>query len=174
MNDDWVTVGRIRTAFGVKGWLKVESFTEPAQNILDYGGWQLSKGKQVSAITVDEVALKQNQLLVHVKGIDDREAARQLANSLIQVPKSELLDLDSGDYYWHQLVGLQVFQASETDGESKLVGQVVSLLETGANDVLVVRPQSDKAEILIPYLPETVVKAVDLDRGEILVDWYYD
>lgn len=176
--DDWVTVGRIRTAFGVKGWLKLESFTEPASNILQYRDWRLCQGSRVTPIEIDEVDARNDQILVLVKGVDNRESAQQLANSQVQVPKSELPELGEKDYYWHQLEGLEVYQV---DGnESVKIGRVKSLLETGANDVLVVQRErhsgneSEPPEILIPYLPELVVKDVDLEQGRILVDWYYD
>jgi len=185
VNDDWVTVGRIRTAFGVKGWLKLESFTEPASNILQYRDWRLCKGSRTTAIEIDKVDARNDQILVLIKGVDSRESARQLANSQVQVPITELPDLDDEDYYWHQLEGLEVYQfAGNEPGaactEPAKIGRIKSLLETGANDVLVVQPEPDPGhkgelpEILIPYLPGSVVKDVDLEQGRMLVDWYYD
>lgn len=189
--EDWITVGRIRTAFGVKGWLKLESFTEPADNIELYNCWRLSQGKQSKPIVIEQITVKQidarrTDILVKLEGIENREDARLLANSLVQVPKAELPALDEEEFYWHQLVGLAVYQiADNPDDALELIGTIASLLETGANDVLVVQRSAGKSvsktgtnaehsEILIPYLPETVVKKVDIEQARILVDWFYD
>ena len=117
--------------------------------------------------------------MVRIAGVDDREQARLLANSLVQVPKAELPALGDEDYYWHQLEGLDVYQVANGQfGRTKKIGRVDSLLETGANDVLVVQPEADfkteAQEILIPYLLGSAVKQVDMEQGRILVDWYYD
>jgi 16S rRNA processing protein RimM len=179
-DSDWVTVGRVRTVFGVKGWLKVESFTEPPENLLDYQDWRLknSKGKNSPiALVLDGIEQRQNDILIHIDGIDNREDARIYANHLIQVQKTELPMLEDDEFYWHELEGLNVFQIDDSGRKQFKVGVVDSLLDTGANDVLLVKPdqatQKD-TEVLIPYLPEQVVKNIDLAKGEMLVDWYYD
>ncbi len=188
---DWVTVGRIRSAFGVRGWLKITSFTEPPDNILRYRGWQLESRGQVKDIVVDDTEVQQGQILVHIEGIDEREQAKQLANFFIRVRRSELPALEEDEYYWHELIGLAVYQVAGEKGaapkvagssmdEPQYIGEVASMLETGANDVLVVSAGSAEEtaqaaeEILIPYLPGDVVKSIDLEQRRILVDWYYD
>lgn len=173
--DVWVTVGRIRTVYGVKGWMKVESFTEPASNLLNYNGWRLvpdERALKPKVLQLDGVEQRQNDILVRLVGVENREDAKRFANHLIQVPQSELPALDAKEYYWCELQGLDVYQVDRDENKAQLIGRVESLLETGANDVLVVSSQAE-GEILIPYLPETVVKRVDLDAGQIWVDWEY-
>ena len=195
---DWVTVGRIKTVYGVRGWLKVESFTEPANNLLSYisaadtneaNSWRLlpeagaiaaeagvtvDRRQQAGAVQVDEAKLRNNDILIHLVGVDDREAAQRFSRHFIQVAKTALPAASDGDYYWHQLEGLRVYQVATNGHEEFLLGQVDYLLATGANDVLVISRENGSGEVLIPYRPGAVVKAVDLDEGRMLVDWYYD
>ena len=92
--------------------------------------------------------------------------------SEILVERTNLPELDQDDYYWHQLVGLQVSNLS-----NQCLGEVDYLLETGSNDVLVVKPTAnsiDDSERLVPYLYGQTVKGVDLDKQSILVDWDSD
>lgn len=176
-SDELVTVGRIRTVYGVKGWLKVESFTQPAENLFEYGEWTIQcSGKSENAgpvkVSCDEFRRHNNDIVVHLQGLDDREQARRLSQCFIAVPKSAMPALDGEEFYWHQLEGLQAFQLG-VEGEDQLLGVVDHLLETGANDVLVVK-RKGADDILIPYLPGEVVKHIDLQSRRILVDWYYD
>lgn len=167
-----LVVGQLAGVFGVKGWLKVKSFTQPAENILEYTPWRLRAPGGLKVVEVDDYQLRPQGLVVHLKGIDDRDIAGQIARFEIEVDKSELPELQSGDYYWHQLIGLSV--VSEFGGSDQVLGQVTELVETGANDVLVVGPvpgSIDGRERLIPYVPEIYVKSVDLAAREIRVLW---
>lgn len=180
-----IVLGRIKTVFGVKGWLKVESFTEPVENILKYKVWIVECAGQRIQLIVDEYKQRPKDMIVHFVGLDDREDAQKFSQCLINVPNSKMPELDNEEYYWHQLEGLNVYQISQTEqhdglsGDETLIGVVDRLLETGANDVLVVSKgvnnlKAKQEEILIPYLPDTVVKRIDLKGGYLLVDWYYD
>lgn len=193
-------VGRIRTVFGVHGWLKVESYTEPPSNIFDYSHWRVTQPNgEVTEFPVKETKKQGKDLLVFLDGIQSREHAREFSQSDIAVPLEQMPELEEDDFYWHQLVGLEVVQAANDETSQITLGKVDHLLETGSNDVLVVRvtdksvlewldSQSDKQEekkaskpsskralreVLIPYLYGSVVKSVDLDSKQILVDWYY-
>src|SRR5690606_3316751 len=114
----------------------------------------------------------QNKFLVaKLKGLDDREEARLLAGFEICVPLDSLPDLADGEYYWYQLEGLKVI-----DHHDQLLGVIDHLLETGANDVMVVKPCSgslDDRERLLPYTDQCV-QSIDLDTGEMRVDWDAD
>jgi 16S rRNA processing protein RimM len=162
-------IGRITSVFGVKGWLKVYSYTDPKEGILDYPDWTLVlDGKRISA-KLEEGRRQGQGIVVRLKGIDDREVARSYAGADILVSTAELPELPSGEYYWYQLEGLDVFTVS-----GECLGKVHHLMETGSNDVLVVRATSgsiDQRERLIPYLPDQVVQRVDLDQGRMVVDW---
>jgi 16S rRNA processing protein RimM len=113
--------------------------------------------------------------VAHIRDVDDRTLAEQYRGLEIVVPADALPALPTGEYYWRDLEGLQVWCQ---DGEEKvLLGSVDYLIETGANDVLVVKPckgSIDKRERLIPYLPDDTVIRVDLDEALIEVDWFVD
>jgi 16S rRNA processing protein RimM len=111
-------------------------------------------------------------LIAHFVGFDTPEAVRELTGLELSVTSDALPDLDSEDYYWHQLIGLQVLNQSGV-----VLGRVENLFETGANDVIVVAPDADSVddkERLIPWLPDRVVIEVDMATGRIVVDWEPD
>ncbi len=166
-------MGKITSVYGVKGWVKVFSYTQPKENICKYNDWKLEGGERNGAIKVLSCKAHGNGLIAQIEGCNDRDEAKAYAGSLITVPSEELPDLPDGEYYWYQLQGLKVFAQNE-ESEKVLLGQVSHLIETGSNDVLVVKKckgSLDGRERLIPYLPEQVVQTVDLSDGEIHVDW---
>lgn len=162
-------IGQITSVFGVKGWLKVFSHTDPRDGILNYRDWTLVlDGKRVP-VKLEEGRRQGQGIVVRLKGIDDRELARTYSGAEVRVPTEELAELPVGEYYWHQLEGLDVFTI-----EDECLGKVHHLLETGANDVLVVHATADsidQRERLIPYLPGQVVMNVDLSNTRMVVDW---
>ncbi len=162
-------IGRITSVFGVKGWLKVYSYTDPREGILNYRNWTLDlDGKRIPAKLED--GRRQGQgIVVRLKGIDDRDVARTYCGANVLVPTAELPELPSGEYYWFQLEGLEVVTV-----DGVCLGKVHHLMETGSNDVLVVRGTAgsvDQRERLIPYLPDQVVQDVDLAAQRMVVDW---
>ena len=121
---------------------------------------------------MDQVRKQGITLVAHFQGYDDPESAQQLVGAELQIAVSELPKLESDQFYWHQLIGLTV-----TNREGQLLGKVDRLLETGANDVLVVNATDesiDDHERLIPYLRESVVKKIDLEGRNIEVEWGAD
>jgi len=169
-----VTVGRIKTVYGVKGWLKVESFTQPIENILDYDEWYIELAQGIATYRFDDAKIRNKDVIVHFKNVDDREKARHMAQCLVKVPRDAMPKLQGSEFYWIELEGLAVYQVGSDGAAKRLVGNVDHLLETGANDVLVVKDGITGNEVLIPYLPDQVIKSVNLERRQILVDWYYD
>lgn len=166
--DQLITVGRIGAAFGVRGWLRVHSFTTPPDALFNYQPWYIKTRQGLRQIVVREWQDQAKGPVASLEGYNDPESARELSRLEILVDKSVLPTLDAGDYYWHQLEGLRVI--SEYEGQRLDLGNVDSLLETGANDVLVVKGTGQR-ERLIPYLPERVVKEVNLLAGTITVEW---
>lgn len=167
-----IVVGELAGVFGVKGWLKVRSFTQPDDNILAYKPWRIRTAQGVKEVEVDAFKKRTQGLVVHFKGLDDRDLAAAYGRAQILVDKSLLPSLADGDYYWHQLIGLEVI--SVFGGTRVLLGRVAQMLETGANDVIVVQPNDgsvDDIERLVPYVPEQYVVAVDLQSQQLLVDW---
>ncbi|AWF83482.1 ribosome maturation factor RimM [Microbulbifer sp. EKSA008] len=168
-SEELVTVGRVTTVYGVRGWVKVHSYTEPMDNILQFPNWRLQGPKGWEALEIDAGKRHGKGLIVHVKGIDDRDLAARLCQRDIAVARELMPELEHGEYYWHQLEGLKV--VSHFDGEDHDFGTVARMMETGANDVMVVRGGADKRERLIPYLPDQFITNIDLEVGVITVDW---
>lgn len=167
-----VNVGRITAVYGVKGWVKVHSYTEPQDNLFEYHPWFLKTKHGVKKIEIDEARPHGDAFVAHIVGVDDRDFALQYTAADIAVERDLLPELDDGEYYWSQLEGLVVF--TQFDGKRQRLGAVSKIMETGANDVLVVAADAesiDKRERLIPYVPEQFVLSVDLNNGEMLVDW---
>lgn len=159
-----VTLGRIAGVYGVRGWVHVVSDTSPRENILTYAPWYLFRKGQWEPCEVESGKRHGKGVVVKLHGYDDRETAAGLVKLAIGVRREQFSDdLGPGEYYWTDLEGLQVFTL---DGQD--LGHVTHLLETGANDVLVVDGDRER---LIPYLPEQVVLDVDLAKGRIQVDW---
>lgn len=176
--DDLLVIGKITGVYGVKGWVKIHSFTEPQENFLHFGKWQLRRRGELEPIEFDQGRAQGRGLVAHIAGVDDRTLAESYRGLEVVVPQGSLPALEAGDYYWSQLQGLQVWcrDAGRPEVEDRvLLGTVDYLIETGANDVLVVKPSAgsiDQRERLIPYLPDDVVTRVDLDAGVIEVDWF--
>ena len=144
--------------------MKVFSFTDPRENILRYSPWILQKNKQTREIKVIGGQRQGNNVVAELEGIADRDTALALMGWQILISKQQLPKTQPGEYYWADLVGLKV----ETQDGIKL-GVVDHLLETGANDVLVVL--DGETERLIPFLQQQTVLSIDLDVGLMVVDW---
>lgn len=171
-NAEMVVLGQFGKVHGLKGWLKLNSFTSPLENILDYPQFVAVIDRNQKTLEIDQFRRQPRGLLVHVDGYDDPESARQLTGVELSVAASTMPGLGDGEFYWHQLLGMKV-----VNQQSELFGQVEKLMETGANDVLVITPTEDSLddrERLIPYLLDTVVTGVDLDSKTITVNWQAD
>lgn len=169
--EDLIVLGKIYSVHGVRGEVKVYSFTDPIDNLLDYPRWTLRRDGQSRQVDLASGRLQGKVLVVKIKGLDDREEARSFSGYDICVPRSLLPALDDGEFYWLQLQGLKVI-----DLQGQLLGKIDHLLETGANDVMVVRPCAgslDDRERLLPYTDQCV-QSVDLQAAEMRVDWDAD
>lgn len=172
-----VNVGRVTAVYGIKGWVKIHSYTEPQDNLFAYSPWFIKTKHGVKQVEIDEARPHGDAYVAHIKGVDDRDLAATYTAADIAVERDLLPELDDGEFYWSQLEGLAVYTCyaeGENSAEEKRLGVVSKLLETGANDVLVVQGDSqsiDQRERLIPYVPEQFVLAIDLQAKRILVDW---
>lgn len=169
---DRLIIGRLGAPFGIKGWLKVQSFTSPAANLLDYRKVYIGRNGDWRQVEIVDGREHGAGLVVHIKGCDDRNQAETLARLDIAIDREALPALDEGEYYWDQLIGLKVF--TDVSGSEVLLGVVDGLLETGANDVLVVKPcvgSIDGQERLVPYAPGQFVLEIDVAAGRMRVDW---
>lgn len=159
-----VTLGEINGVFGVGGWVKVWSYTEPRERILEYGPWRLATADgDWRDIAVLEGRRHGQTVVACLKGIEDRDQARALHGAEIAVPRDRLPPPGEGEYYWTDLEGLRVVTL---DGHE--LGRVKHLFRTGANDVMVV---SGDRERLVPFVLERFVRDVDFGAGVIRVDW---
>lgn len=160
-----VVIGRIGAPFGVKGGTHVQSFTQPSENLLRYKQWHLKlKGQWQKPVSLLDARSQGKNFVVTLKGYETREAVAALTQAEIGVPRSELPPLGKDEYYWHDLIGLTVFGE---DGH--VFGQIEGLLETGANEVLVVK--NAQKEHLIPYILGETVQKVDLEAQALYVNW---
>jgi 16S rRNA processing protein RimM len=167
---DFIVVGKISAAYGVKGWVKVISFTDPEDNLLQYRPWYLKQDGQWKAVAVSEGRVHGKGLAAHIETVNDRDSAERLKGCEIAIQREQLAPAPAGEYYWIDLIGLHVINQQGIE-----LGVVDSLMETGANDVLVVKGESrgDK-ERLIPFVMHEFIKSVDLEKQTIHVDWDVD
>ncbi|WP_312934351.1 ribosome maturation factor RimM [Pseudomonas sp.] len=171
MADDLIVVGKIFSVHGVRGEVKVYSFTDPIENLLGYRHWTLRREGSVKQVELVSGRSNKKELVAKLKGLEDRDEARLLSGYEICVSRSLLPNLNDDEYYWYQLVGLSVINQDE-----QLFGKVDHLLETGANDVVVVKPCAgslDDRERLLPYTRQCVL-AIDLEAGVMRVEWDAD
>lgn len=156
-------VGSIAGAYGVRGWVKLFSYTSPIENLLRFGEFE-SHGER---LVLEEGRPHGKTLIGRFAGVSDRDAAIRLVGRELSVRRGELPAPDDGEYYWADLEGLRV---SGRDGRN--FGRVAYLIETGAHDVLVVRGEgASPKEELIPFVVGDVIQDVDLANGVIKVDW---
>ena len=165
-----VILGKVGAVYGIKGWLKIHSFTDDQEAILDYFPWSLKLGNKVQSVEITDWRKHNNGLVVKVAGIDDRDIAQKLVGSEIFVSEDALSDLPEGEFYWRDLIGMAVVTDKGYD-----LGQVSDIMETGANDVLVVKANLKdgfgKKERLIPYLMDQVILSISAEDKQICVDW---
>jgi 16S rRNA processing protein RimM len=163
---DYLHIGKVSSVFGIKGWLKIFSFTDDRESILDYSPWLLKKGSDSKSVEVVTGQLQGKTVIAQLRGIDDRNMAESLIGWDIYIPKAQLPQAAKGEYYWSDLIGLQV-----TNLEGIAFGKVTGLMETGANDVLLISGERERA---VPFLQGQTVISIDLTAKTLQVDWDAD
>lgn len=165
-----IVVGQLGGAYGIKGWLKVSSYTDVPEGIFDYAPWLVSLRGECKTVTVSQWRRHNKGLIVKLAEIEDRTQAETMVGAEISIREDQLKSLGEDEFYWRDLIGCKVVSTKGYD-----FGTVKELLETGANDVLTVtanpRDAFGKKERLIPYLDDQVIKRVDLEAKLIEVDW---
>ncbi len=160
--NNYLELGKISGFFGVKGWVKIFSYTRPRIGIADYKEFYLGEAK--TPIVFTEIKESSKHVVGHIKDIDDRDDAIRFQEQILYVKREDLPQLDN-EYYWHQLIGLTV-----VNQQGDVLGKICEMMETGANDVIVIRNDNNE-ETLIPYVMSHFVLSVDLSAGEMVVDW---
>ncbi len=176
-------MGRISAPFGIKGWIRVQPFTETASSLTNYSTWWLGNADNWREIEVEQSQAQGADVVAKLAGCDDRDVAAGLKGQQVAIPREAFPLAGKGEFYWADLVGLSVKNTEGLD-----FGVVTSMIETGANDVMVVRQavqqvvqQSavdgekvpEERERLIPFIAD-VVKRVDIAAGVIEVEWGAD
>ena len=164
-NDKNVFVGKVSGPHGIKGWVKVISYTNPLENILSYKEWFIINKEGKKAFSIEDFRIQGKKIIVKLDGIQDRNSAEDLKNKEILVSRIELPKLEKNTYYWNDLLDLPVLDKKGTQ-----IGKVDSLFETGSNDVLVI-VNENKERLLVPFIMEEVIKKVDLVKEFISIDW---
>jgi 16S rRNA processing protein RimM len=158
-----VLLGRVSGVFGVKGWVKVFSDTDPRDGILQYSPWYLSTADGWEARRLLDGQTQGKGIVAKLEGCNDRDQALALIGSDIAITREQLPEPEAGEYYWSDLEGLRVITVGGLE-----LGKVSHLFATGANDVLVVKGERER---LLPFVWDQVIQSVDLEAGEMRVDW---
>lgn len=168
-SSELVEVGVFGAPFGVRGWLKINSYTEPKSNIWNYSDWFfLSSENNQDYIKIKRLKESRDKFLVLLDNVLDRSAASNITNKKILVKKSNLPNLIEEQYYWVDLLKCTVYNV-----DHKLLGVVDYIFNNGANDVIVVKSNENK-EILIPFCLKNFIEKVDLVGNSIIVKWDLD
>ena len=162
-SEQWIHLGRISGVYGVKGWVRVYSYTEPRENILDYSPCYLKLNGKWTKRAFLAGKRQGKGVVAHFPGCETRDDAAALIDTEIAVPRDQLPDLAKDEYYWTDLIGLNVVTLEGVD-----LGKVSQLLATGANDVLLVKGDRERC---IPFIRPDVVRRVSLEDKLIEVDW---
>ncbi len=157
-----IVIGKFGRVHGIQGWIKINSFADPQENILEFSPWYIKKNNSWQELDIEQVLLRGKNIVAKLTDIDVREIAQTYTNIDIYVEKSQLPNLPKGEYYWSDLEGLTVINQ---DGVN--FGTVQYLLATGSNDVLAVKNTKER---LIPYIDDVVV-SIDMDKKIITVNW---
>lgn len=158
-------MGRVAAPFGIKGWVKVQPFSDDPGTLMDFASWRIGRGAEHRQYSVETVQDHGKAMVAKLEGIDDRDKAYALRGMEISVARSSLPPPADDEYYWSDLIGLTAINREGIE-----LGKVESLMETGAHDLLVIR---GKREYLIPFVGQFVGK-VDVAGGQIEVDWGED
>lgn len=161
-----VVIGKFGRPQGIKGLVRVISFTEPRENILSYPDWSMQLRGVWHDVKRTHDDITPQHLITRIEGYTTREHVAELTNASIAVPKATLPSLEIGEFYWHQLVGMQVVHE-----QGQVLGTVESVFATGSNDVLVVVGEKRR---LIPYLLNDVIQEINPDSRMITVCWDLD
>ncbi len=160
-----IVMGRVGAPFGIKGWIKVHPFTRTVDSLLEHSAWWLGRDGRWGRSEVEDSAVHGRRLIVKLEGCEDRNAAARLKGLEVAIPRDELPASPDGEYYWSDLIGLEV-----ANREGVVLGRIARLIETGASPVLVVLGERER---LIPFA-QPVVVSVDVADDRLTVDWGAD
>lgn len=167
---DTLIIGKIGAPYGVKGWVKITTYTDEVTGVFDYSPWLLGPEGQLKTAEVDQWRTHNKGVVAKLIGVDDRDQAEAIKNLEISIKADQLPELADDDFYWRDLVGMKVVTEQGYN-----LGTVKEMFETGSNDVMLVKANINDAfgqkERMIPYLFDDVIKQVDKAENTIKVDW---
>lgn len=158
-----VILGKVGGLYGVRGWVKLWSFTDPVENLLEYREVELGREGNWRPARLAEGRRQGQALVARFEGCADRDEAASLVGAELAVMRDRLPAPETGEYYWADLVGLEVITTTGV-----VLGRIEQMMATGANDVMVVKGDRER---LLPFLPGRCVNEVDLAGGRVVVDW---
>ena len=158
-------MGRVSAPHGIKGWIKVQPFTQEIDGLLAYPDWWFARDGEWRQFRVAESAVHGAMVLARLEGCTDREAAAALKGDEVAVPRRLLPENRAGEYYWSDLLGMEVLNR-----HGERLGRVAKVLETGANNVLVLEGEKER---LLPFV-DSVILSVDVAGRRLSVDWELD
>ena len=159
--DHWILIGKIGRPHGIKGFVKIHSFTEPAINIIQYLPWYDKNKKPLTVLKCEKLGDKVIALF------DEKE--KPDVNTELWIERSQLPPLQEHEYYWTDLIGLSVYNQ-----ENHYLGEVTEIFNTGANDIVRVENKEKTIKILIPFVFNRYIIKIDLAEKIIRVDWNED
>lgn len=167
--DKPMIIGRLGAVYGIKGWIKVNSFTEIPEGIFDYSPWLIQHKGEWIEVTLSDYKRHGKGLIAKLNGFDQREETQALTGADIAIHAEQLPELEE-DYYWRDLIGCTVVTTQGYD-----LGKITDMMETGSNDVIVIKANATdafgKKERLLPFLEEQVIINVDITAKRIEVNW---
>jgi 16S rRNA processing protein RimM len=171
--ENLIVVGTFGAVYGIKGWLRINSFTDTMEDIFDYAPWTIQTAQGLKEVRVINSRPHSKGYIVQVEGINTPEEAQRWVNQEILIHGDQLETLTDNDFYWKDLIGCEVLNI-----QGYHMGVVSSLLETGSNDVLCVQANKKdaygKIERLIPFIEDQFIVQIDLPAKKIHVNWQPD
>ncbi|WP_394129727.1 ribosome maturation factor RimM [Shewanella maritima] len=172
MNDNQqpIVLGKLGSSHGIKGWIKITAYTDSVEGIFDYSPWLLNEQGEWREVKVKQWKPQGKAVIAELEGVTNREQAQMLTNCEIGIMPEQMQELADDEFYWRDLIGCEV-----TNTKGYNMGKVDQIVETGSNDVLLVKANAKdafgKAERMIPFVTEQFIKEVDLQGKQVVVDW---
>jgi 16S rRNA processing protein RimM len=175
-----IPLAKITSPYGVRGWVKVHVWNEDSALLKSHSDIYARPSSPASAawdsLHIEDAKPHGRGWIIRLQGCDDRNTAEQYLGMILGLPGNALEPLEQGEYYWHQLQGLQVWSGEHKE-DAILLGEVQELMQTGANDVMVVMPCADshnKSRLLIPWVKPEIIREVNLEKGWLRVMFAID
>lgn len=169
-NQQPVVLGKLGSCHGIKGWLKITAYTDSVEGIFDYSPWLIKENGEWREVKVIQWRYQGKAVVAELEGVTTRERAQMLTNCEIGILPEQMNDLPEDEFYWRDLIGCEVIN---TNGYN--MGVVEQIVETGSNDVLLVKANAKdsfgKVERMLPFVPGQFILKVDVQGKQILVDW---